>query len=297
MQQREEKTAAELAALHAALAEREGRFDALIRGLQVGVVVQGPASEILLVNPRALELLDMTEDQLRGKSSLDPDWNIVREDGSPFPGEDRPVMVAVRTGKPVMAVAMGIFRPRRGDRLWLLVSATPQLRADGSLVQVVATFTDITERKAIEERARAQARQIAELSTPLIPLDARTLLMPLLGALDPERAQQMLEVMLSGVRERGARVMILDVSGVPTIDAEAAEALRRCAGGLRLLGARCIVTGIRPAVADELVQLGVDLTAEVHATLERGLAAARAYVSGSSARRSTIRPTNDSGTP
>lgn len=284
----ETKTEAELAALQAALAEREGRFDALLRGLRVGVVVQGPASEILLVNPRALELLDMTEDQMRGKSSLDPDWNIIREDGSPFPGDERPVMVAVRTGTPVQA-AMGIFRPRRGDRVWLLVTATPQLRDDGSLVQVVATFTDITERKRIEEQARAQARQIAELSTPLIPLDAGTLLMPLLGTLDPARAQQMLEVLLTGVRERKARVVILDVSGVPTIDVEAAEALHRCARGLRLLGARCVVTGIRPAVADELVELGIELAADVHATLERGLAAARALVSGAPVRAAPSR--------
>ena len=184
---------------------------------------------------------------------------------------------------------MGIFRPRRGDRVWLLVTATPQLRDDGSLVQVVATFTDITERKRIEEQARAQARQIAELSTPLIPLDAGTLLMPLLGALDPARAQQMLEVLLTGVRERKARVVILDVSGVPTIDVEAAEALHRCARGLRLLGARCVVTGIRPAVADELVELGIELAADVHATLERGLAAARALVSGAPVRAAPSR--------
>lgn len=279
-----------LESLRAALADREGRFDALIRGLQVGVVVQGPASEILLVNPRALELLGMTEDQLRGKSSLDPDWNIVREDGSPFPGEERPVMQAVRTGAPVRDVMLGIFRPRRGDRVWLLVSATPQLRDDGSLVQVVATFTDVTERRRIEARARAQAQRIAELSTPLIPLEAKIVLMPLLGALDQARAQQMLEVLLTGVRERGARAVILDVSGVPTIDADAAEALRRCAGGLRLLGARCIVTGIRPAVADELVQLGIVLQAEIHATLEHGLVAARAHAAGTAARRPPARP-------
>lgn len=272
----EGQTAAELAALEAALAEREGRFRALITGLQVGVVVQGPQSEILLANPKALELLDMTEEQLRGKSSLDPSWKIVREDGSPFPGEERPVLQCVRTRAPVRDVTMGIARPRRGDLVWLLVGATPQLRDDGSLVQVVATFTDITGRKEIEERARAQAQRIAELSTPLIPLDGRTLLMPLIGALDSERARQMLEVLLTGVRDRRARTVILDVTGVPELDQDAAEALRACAAGLRLLGARCLLTGVRPAVAGALVELGVGLdAAEIHATLERGLAAAQ----------------------
>lgn len=288
----------ELARLRVALVDQEGRFAALIQGLQVGVVVQGPASEILEFNAKALELLDFTEGQLRGRSSVDPSWNIIREDGSPFAAEDRPVLQAVRTGVLVRDVTMGVFRPRRGDRVWLLVSAMPQHRADGSLVQVVATFTDITGRKVVEAQVRAQARQIAELSTPLIPLDASTLLMPLIGELGRERVRQVLEVLLHGVRERGARVAILDVTGVPALDAEAAAVLRECAGGLRLLGARCLVTGVRPAVAASLVELGLELDhAEIHASLERALAAARAYASGSSTRRSAISPTKAGGSP
>jgi len=76
MSQSEQTLAARVAVLEATLAEREGRFAALIDGLQVGVVVQGPASEILLFNPKALELLDMTEEQLAGRSSLDPSWRV-----------------------------------------------------------------------------------------------------------------------------------------------------------------------------------------------------------------------------
>lgn len=264
-----------IAALEAALAEREGRFAALIDGLQVGVIVQGPRSEILLANAKALELLDMTEAQLAGKSSLDPAWNIQREDGSPFPGEERPVMQAVRTRRPVRDVAIGVHRPRVGDRVWLLVSATPQLDAEGAIVQVVATFTDISARRRIEELARAQALQISELSTPLIPIDARTLVMPLLGALDGARAQQMIEALTLGVAARRARVVIVDVTGVPNLDHAAAAALQRCAGAVRLLGARLVISGVRPAAASSLAALGPwagDL--EAHATLERALAAA-----------------------
>lgn len=268
-----------LAALRSALADQEGRFAALIRGLQVGVVVQGPRSEILEFNPKALELLGLTEEQLRGSSSVDPRWDIRREDGSVFPAEARPVMQAIRTRSPVRDVAIGVFRPERGDRVWLLVSAMPQLRDDGTLVQVVATFTDITARREVEARVRQQAEEIEALSTPLIPLDAATLLMPLLGRLGRERVRRVLEVLLQGVRERRAQVAILDVTGVPELDTEAAAGLRECVAGLRLLGARCLVTGVRPAVAASLAQLGLSLDAEVHGTLERALAAARAHTS------------------
>ncbi|MGB1277882.1 MAG: PAS domain S-box protein, partial [Nannocystaceae bacterium] len=98
----------QIAELQLALADSEGKFEALIDGLQVGVVIQGPQSEILLANPKALELLGMTADQLAGKSSLDPTWNIIREDGSSFHGKDRPVMQALTTRKPVRDVTLGI---------------------------------------------------------------------------------------------------------------------------------------------------------------------------------------------
>ena len=276
MSQAELELLARIATLEAALAEREGRFAALIEGLQVGVVVQGPASEILLFNPKALELLDMSEAQLAGRSSLDPSWNIVRDDGSPFPGEERPVMLAVRTRAPVRDVVIGVHHRSTDERRWLLVTAMPQLREDGSVQQVVSTFTDISKRRRFEETVRAQARRIQELSTPLIPIDARTLVIPLLGEVDPERAQQLLESLCEGVVTHQARTIIVDVTGVPELDAFAADALIRSAGAVRLLGARFMLSGVSPAVAVAMVEHHADLARlEAHATLERAIAAAR----------------------
>lgn len=269
--------AAQVAALEARLADREGRLDALIAGLQVGVVVQGPASEILLFNAKALALLDMSEDQLRGRSSLDPDWNIVRDDGRDFPGAERPVMVAVQTRAPVRDVVIGVFHRSTGERCWLLVTAMPKLGPDGQVLEVVSTFTDITARRRVEETVRAQARRIAELSTPLIPIDARTLVVPLLGEVDPERAQRLLETLTEGVVARKARTIIVDVTGVPDLDVTAVEALQRSAGAVRLLGARLILSGVRPNVASAMVEHpGEHAPFEAHASLERAIAAARA---------------------
>jgi PAS domain S-box-containing protein len=268
--------AARVAELEARLAEREGRFAALIDALQVGVVVQGPASQILLFNAKALELLDMTEDQLAGRSSLDPTWNIIREDGTPFPGDERPVMVSIRSRKPVRDVAIGVYRHSSGERVWLLVSATPQLGPDGAVLQVVSTFTDVTSRRRIEDVARGQAQRILELSTPLIPIDGRTLVVPLLGGLDQARAQRLLATLTEGVVDRKAAVVILDLTGVPELDATGAMAIERSAGAVRLLGARFMLSGVRPTVASAIVEHDAHVGAlEIHATLEHAIAASR----------------------
>jgi PAS domain-containing protein len=71
--------------------------------------MQGPRAEILLSNPAALELLGLTEDQLLGKTSFDPEWKVIHEDGSPFPGDTHPVPVAIATRKAVHGVIMGFI--------------------------------------------------------------------------------------------------------------------------------------------------------------------------------------------
>jgi PAS domain S-box-containing protein len=140
-------------------AERsEALFRTLIEELRIGVLVQGPSAEIVVSNRAALELLGLDESQLLGKTSFDPDWNVVHEDGTPFPGPEHPVPTAIRTRAPVRAVVMGVYRPRRKDRVWLLVDAEPQLDAEGNVVQVVCTFSDFTERRRVEAAAAAGDR-------------------------------------------------------------------------------------------------------------------------------------------
>lgn len=110
-----------------------------------------------------------------------------------------------------------------------------------------------------EEVIRMQQSLLAELSTPLIPLKDRIVVMPLIGAMSAERAAQMLETLLSGVTARGARVAIVDITGVRTVDTHVADTLMRAAQAVRLLGAEIVITGIRAGVAQTLVGLGVDL--------------------------------------
>lgn len=138
------------------------RFYELIRHLHVGVVVQGPSTEVLVCNPASLELLGLEEDQYRGKTSYDPDWNIIREDGTPFEASQRPMASVLATGKAVRNVVMGVYRPKRKDRVWLLVNAQPTLDDAGCIVEVVATLIDLTERKHLET-SLVEARKLESI--------------------------------------------------------------------------------------------------------------------------------------
>lgn len=134
------------------------RYRQLVTDLSVGVLIQSPTSEILMSNQLALDLLGLTLDQLLGKTSFDPSWDVIHEDGSPFPGDTHPVPQVIATLQAVEDVVMGVFRPIRKDRVWLLVTAKPQFNSDGSLQQVVCTFSNISKRKLAEaalERSEA----------------------------------------------------------------------------------------------------------------------------------------------
>jgi len=156
-----------------ALRESEERYRTLIRDLEVGVILLGPCSEILLINPAALRLLGLGEEQALGKTSFDTDWNAIHEDGTPFPGETHPVPQAIATRRPIRDVVMGFSHSTTGDRVWLLANAEPQLNSEGQVERVICTLSDITERKQIEEALQYQLaleQLIANLSKLFISL-------------------------------------------------------------------------------------------------------------------------------
>ena len=139
-----------LAQHETALSESAKRYRQLVDDLAIGLVIHSPTGEVIMSNQLALELLGVTEDQLVGKTSLDPSWDVIHEDGSPFPGQAHPASQAIATGRAIEDVVMGVFRPTTQNRVWLLVTAKPQWHSDGSLQQVVVTFSDISQRKQAE---------------------------------------------------------------------------------------------------------------------------------------------------
>jgi PAS domain S-box-containing protein len=132
------------AEIRKALGESNERFASFFHAVSVGLVLTGPAGEIRMGNKAALDLLGLSEDEVVGKSSYDPDWLVVYEDGRPCPGRERPIPRAIATRQPVCDTVVGIFRPRSQDYVWLRVDALPRLAPDGSVSEVLCWFLDVT---------------------------------------------------------------------------------------------------------------------------------------------------------
>ena len=111
-----------------------------------------------------------------------------------------------------------------------------------------------------EEIIRQQRADMMELSTPVIKVWDRILTLPIIGTLDSRRAQMMMEALLQKIVETGSTIAILDITGVRTMDTLVANHLIKTVTAARLMGARCILTGVSPAIAQTMVQLGIDLT-------------------------------------
>jgi rsbT co-antagonist protein RsbR len=153
--------------------------------------------------------------------------------------------------------------------------------AQGRPVSLTGIFRDLTEqRKAEEERAQlqeqvisAQREALRELSTPLLPLDQNVLAMPLVGTIDSNRSQQVMETLLEGISAHQADTVIVDITGVKVIDTQVAQGIVRTAQAVRLLGAQVVLTGIQPQIAQTLVHLGADMHGIVtRSTLQSGIA-------------------------
>jgi rsbT co-antagonist protein RsbR len=120
---------------------------------------------------------------------------------------------------------------------------------------VAVSFVDERERVI-----RQQQDSIRELSTPVLPVRERLLILPMIGVLDSERARQLTEQLLTGIRTHRAKVVVIDITGVPDVDETVANHLVQTVDASRLMGASVIITGLSPLIAQTLVTIGVDLS-------------------------------------
>ena len=151
----------------AALKESEERYRSVVIAMSEGIVIQRSDQTIVACNRSAERILGLSEDQIMGRTSVDPRWRAIHADGSPFPGDTHPAVTTLRTGQPQSNVIMGVHRPD-DSLVWIAINSQPLMRnGDTSPYAVVTSFTDITEHYLAEEALRnseGRYRNIVELA-------------------------------------------------------------------------------------------------------------------------------------
>ena len=139
------------------------RYRLLVDTMLQGVVHQNDAGEIIAMNPAAERILGWTREQFLGRTSADVARSTIRPDGSPFPGDEHPAMQALRTGRAVHAVTMGVFNPQLDQYRWISVDAVPLFTQGAERASEVYTvFEDVTERRRVEAELLAKEAALRE---------------------------------------------------------------------------------------------------------------------------------------
>jgi len=164
------------------------------------------------------------------------------------------------------------IRARSGEIRWVQDRGQIKFDQKGEIESMMGIFFDITERKRAEELVREQQKSILELSTPVIQVWEEILILPLIGAIDSTRALQIMENLLESIVATKSSMVVIDITGVATVDTEVANRLMLAMEAAKLMGTECILTGISPAISQAIVHLGVDLAGVItRARLKGGL--------------------------
>ncbi|TML32222.1 MAG: PAS domain S-box protein [Actinobacteria bacterium] len=169
---------------------------------------------------------------------------------------DRELSAAVRDGR---FETEGWRMRKDGSRFWANVIISPIVDESQELVGFVKVTRDLTERREQERLVQRQRDEILELSTPVIQVWDKVLVLPVIGTLDSMRAARLTEGLLERIALEQAEVVILDISGVPAIDTDVAQHLLKTVEAARLMGTESILSGVRPETAQAIVHLGIEL--------------------------------------
>lgn len=141
----------------------EERYALLLQNLEAGIVVHAPDTSIKMNNQRASEILGLSENQLRGKTSIDPGWGFVNENGTPMPEEDYPVNRILKYKKPIKDLLVGRRAENKTDIVWAVVNGFPTFDNNGELAEIVVSFFDVTNRKQIESELSESSERFKAL--------------------------------------------------------------------------------------------------------------------------------------
>ncbi|HRX57744.1 MAG TPA: PAS domain-containing protein [Eubacteriales bacterium] len=207
---------------------------------------------LLYMNKSSLELLGKSEADVIGKQCYD----VVHS--SHCGTKSCCMLKSLETGETCSDRAE---LPTRNGMTVVEYYAVPLKDEEGNVIGGLEFAVDITAQAQYEERLREQNQTIRLMSTPTIKLWEGVLVLPVVGVIDSMRAQNMMETMLNRIVETYSKVIILDIQGVAAVDTAVANHLIKITKATKLLGCECILSGISPAVAQTIINLGIDMNA------------------------------------
>jgi rsbT co-antagonist protein RsbR len=267
------KTEQALADSEAARAASEDLYRKVIDSLPVGVMVANTKNEFVIMNPKHQSFLggQVTHDD----GDITAAYGIFMADGkTPLPMENSGLVRAQR-GE-LLEEEVVVRNPRIANDLRMHVAWTPLRDEHGKQYASLGTTVDVTMQRQLENELRTRNEQLAaseeaktelidrlrravdELSNPILEVWDGVLAMPIIGIVDSRRTADMVQRLLAEVLRMQASFVIIDLTGVDIVDTKTADHLMKLMKKVEVVGARCVLTGIRPAVAETLVDIGVD---------------------------------------